>query len=218
MYKHQDIAELFCLVCNENTEHVIHYIDDSIETIACSKCSLCIELVLEISINKYFKLLIHRLLTKTGRLLDEIRKDLLMFTHSFPLRVITKPYRLLNEIKDDSLVVRLGGKAIDTEIFCLLCNESTKHKMYYYNNTMYYSKCDQCGLKIEFVSLVISVSNYQEEIVHRVFTKPERLLEELNKNGPKLFYAIPLRIVTKPYRIFREFYDRLHQYMERSNG
>lgn len=218
MHRHQISTELLCLACNKSTIHTFDYLDEDIKMITCSTCGLSYELIIEINLSHYPKQLLHRLLTKPGRVLNETRSDLAGFAHTFPLRVVTKPYRLLSELVSEGPILEAGGKSVDTDIFCCVCNEPTRHKLFYYKDVMHYSRCTDCGLKMEFVSLVIKISNYPEEIAYRIITKSDRLLKEIGKQDSKLIYAIPVRIITKPYRACREVLDRILDSMERKNG
>jgi hypothetical protein len=207
--RHNNETELFCLACNENTGHIIDYLDGRIKMITCSSCGFRYELIIEINLSQYPKQLFYRLRTKPERMLSETNKDLAKFVRSFPVRVVTKPYRLLSELVNEVAMPDVGRKAVNTDLFCCICNESTNHKIYYYKDVLHSSKCVVCGFKIEFVSIVINVHNYPEEILQRVITKPDRILKEISMQGSGFFNAIPVRVITKPYRICRELLDKL---------
>lgn len=209
--RHKCETELFCLACNEVTCHIIDYLDDRIKMITCSSCGFSYELIIEINLSQYPKQLFSRLRTKPERILSETSSDLAKFVRSFPVRVATKPYRILSELVNEVPISEVGRKAVNTDLFCCICNKSTMHKIYYFKDVLHSSKCVECGLKIEFVSIVINIHNYPEEIIQRVITKPDRILKEISKQGSGFFNAIPIRVITKPYRVFRELLDKLHE-------
>ncbi len=208
MRRHQTTTELLCLVCNENTGHKIDYLDENIKMITCCRCDLSYELIIEINFSDYPKELLHRLVTKPHRVLKETRSDLARFVHSFPLRIATKPYRFLTELIKEGSRINAVGRTINTDLFCSVCNRPTRHNLRYYQDVIHFSECAKCGLKMEFLSLLINYSNYPEELIHRVVTKPDRMIREISSKGPKFLCAIPVRVITKPYRACREAVDR----------
>jgi hypothetical protein len=209
--RHKNETELFCLACNENTGHIIDYLDGRIKVITCSSCGFSYELIIEINLGQYPKQLFSRLRTKPERMFSETSSDLGKFVRSFPVRVATKPYRILSELVNEIPVSEVGRKAVDTDLFCCICNESTIHKIYYYKDVLHSSKCVVCNFKIEFISIVINIHNYPEEIIQRVITKPDRILKEISMQGAGFFNAIPVRVITKPYRICRELLGKLFE-------
>lgn len=202
-------TEVVCFVCNDNTEHLIEYANGSIKSITCGACGVKYELIIEVSIRYNTFNVWYRVLTKPRRLLDETRDGLIKVIHSLPLRIVTKPYRLANEIIIEPGKSIEGSKMIESDIFCSACSEVTCHNLYYYDDKINHSVCTTCGLEIELLCLVIKYKNYPEEIIHRMATKPERLLKELHSRRSNLINSIPIRVVTKPYRLFREVITRM---------
>ncbi len=209
MHTHKVDTELACFVCNKLTIHNIEYADNRMNNITCSTCGVKYELVIEVSISYHTENILKRILTKPHRILDETHTDLIEFIYSLPLRVVSKPYRLVNEIIVEPGQSTDESKKNETDIFCSYCSEPTSHSIYYFDNRMQYSVCSQCGLKIEFLCLVVKYKNYPEELMHRIVTKPERILKELHSQRSSLLYSIPIRVVTKPYRLLREFVARM---------
>lgn len=93
-------AMLYCLHCNEETEHTITYEGDTIKRIKCEKCGTELEIDKESAKKNYTEEFIERILTKPQRMTEELQKDITAFLFSLPVRIITKPYRLLGEVKE----------------------------------------------------------------------------------------------------------------------
>jgi len=49
------------------------------------------------------------------------------------------------------------------------------------------------------------VALYGEQLIERILTKPQRLTEEYRRDLFEFFSTIPFRIITKPYRMLKEF-------------
>lgn len=209
MHNHKVETEVVCFVCNKNTEHLIEYANGSIKSITCGACGVKYELIIEVSICYHTDSMWQRVLTKPRRLLDETCDGLIKFVYSLPLRIVSKPYRLANEIIVESGQSIDESKKIETDIFCSSCSEVTRHSLYYYDDKIKHSVCTSCGLKIELLCLVVKYKNYPEELAHRLATKPERILKELHSRRSSLLYSIPIRVITKPYRLFREIVSRI---------
>ncbi len=47
---------------------------------------------------------------------------------------------------------------------------------------------------------------YTSKVLKRLFTKPERLTEELRKDMSSLLVSLPFRIASKPYRMAKEIF------------
>lgn len=91
-------TKLFCLHCQKEVPHEIHYFDVALKSIRCKKCGTEIKIdrkrILEIESLEY----VDRLFTKPRRLTEELRKDLTQFLGTLPIRIATKPYRLAKEL------------------------------------------------------------------------------------------------------------------------
>ncbi len=91
-------TKLFCLHCQKEVPHEIHYFDVALSLIRCKECGTEIKLdkkrILEIESLEF----VDRLFTKPRRLTEELRKDLTQFLSTMPIRIATKPYRIAKEI------------------------------------------------------------------------------------------------------------------------
>ncbi|MFZ7121480.1 MAG: bh protein [Eubacteriaceae bacterium] len=96
---HMD-AYLYCIHCNEETNHTIQYKNNHINQIRCKKCGIEVKIDQDY-VQKHFKEeFIHRVLTKPVRITKEMEKDLTGFLKSFPYRVVTKPFRVYKEFHE----------------------------------------------------------------------------------------------------------------------
>lgn len=93
-------AQLFCLHCNKETNHIITYKDKYLQDIKCNICGNEIRINREKLLETYTTDFIDRVLTKPHRITEEIKKDLSHFLKSIPIRILTKPYRVAKEIGD----------------------------------------------------------------------------------------------------------------------
>jgi hypothetical protein len=91
-------TKLFCIHCQEEAPHEIHYFDVALRSILCKRCGTEIKLdrkrILEVESLEFAD----RLFTKPRRLTEELRKDLTHLLATLPIRIATKPYRLAKEI------------------------------------------------------------------------------------------------------------------------
>lgn len=91
-------TKLFCLHCQKEVPHQIHYFGIALRSIQCKKCGTEIKLdkkrILEVESLEF----VERIFTKPRRLTEELRKDLTQFLSTIPIRIATKPYRLAKEI------------------------------------------------------------------------------------------------------------------------
>ncbi len=91
-------ARLYCLHCQKEVSHEIHYFDVALKSIICKECGTEIKLdrkrILEVESLEY----VDRIFTKPRRLTEELRRDLTKFLATLPIRIATKPYRMAKEI------------------------------------------------------------------------------------------------------------------------
>lgn len=107
-------VELFCVQCNEFTEHIVTYKGERMESVKCQQCEREIVMwydkpfqplsdhgqhVYHHNLRKlYSRRFLDRILTKPRRMEEELASDLSVFLVTLPLRIITKPVRLLQEV------------------------------------------------------------------------------------------------------------------------
>lgn len=91
-----------------------------------------------------------------------------------------------------------------TSLTCLRCQKDTLHGVFYQGDVIRTIRCQECGLEVSFDQTKL-LALYGEDLLKRVLTKPRRLTEEYQKDLFAFFSSIPFRIVTKPYRMLKEF-------------
>jgi transcription elongation factor Elf1 len=95
---------------------------------------------------------------------------------------------------------------METELFCLHCNQDTHHSVEYVGNSLKCIKCQNCGRTIELIKEKL-LEQYSGEFIDRVLTKPYRMTKEIEGNLKKVLLSLPVRVVTKPTRLAKEFKD-----------
>ncbi|QDP41320.1 bh protein [Radiobacillus deserti] len=98
-------TELFCIHCEDDTLHLITYLNDVITKVECEDCQNGIELRVNV-MEEFYKESYHRIASKPARITNEYREDLSHFLFSLPIRVITKPYRLVQDLKGAREIIR----------------------------------------------------------------------------------------------------------------
>jgi len=93
---------------------------------------------------------------------------------------------------------------IKTELFCLHCGEERVHTLTYLGKYLHQIKCEECGIQLQIDRLKI-MESYAEDLLEEILAKPHQLLEEKKRLGLIRFLkSLPVRVVTKPYRVARE--------------
>jgi hypothetical protein len=108
----------------------------------------------------------------------------------------------------------MNKKEVKTELFCNMCMKDTVHTIVYINQIMYTAKCDECDK-----TTMIHADLFKElsgEFIERVLSKPKRLKEEVENDPGHAISSLPSRIISKPYRIYKEF-EGLRKYIYQKN-
>jgi hypothetical protein len=92
---------------------------------------------------------------------------------------------------------------IKTSLFCLTCSEESTHIIEYVNNRISSISCEECGKSI-VLHKEICIENFPENLLHRFFTKPSRLTDEMHNDLNTFLRSIPSRVITKPIRLAKE--------------
>jgi hypothetical protein len=93
---------------------------------------------------------------------------------------------------------------IVTSFVCLSCQRETMHRVLYQGGIVRSIICQECGLEVGLDRAKL-VALYGEQLIERILTKPQRLTEEYRRDLFEFFSTIPFRIITKPYRMLKEF-------------
>ncbi len=102
------------------------------------------------------------------------------------------------------------GNIIRTTLFCLHCDKETLHTITYSGRYLHRIKCEKCETEIALDRRRI-LETYAADTVHNILTKPHRLTEEMRKDLTAFITSLPIRIMTKPIRIAKEFIDTVKE-------
>jgi transcription elongation factor Elf1 len=101
-------------------------------------------------------------------------------------------------------------KEMDADLFCLHCSIDTIHKVTYKGNYLKSIKCNECGSELEIRKDRL-LEFFAADFIERIMTKPKRMTAELEKDLTKFIMSLPIRIITKPYRVVKEVQDILEK-------
>ncbi|RAS86396.1 bh protein [Priestia endophytica] len=98
-------ANLYCITCDEETPHLITYINHKIESVQCEDCKRGMKIRVDI-MKEFYKEVYSRISTKPSRITKEYKEDLSGFLYKVPIRMISKPYRIMNDLNESRKVIR----------------------------------------------------------------------------------------------------------------
>lgn len=104
MKKSEMEASLFCIHCNDETPHLIVYINNEITSVQCENCQTNKGIQLDV-MKEFYKEIYKRVSTKPSRITEEYKKDLSKFLHRLPYRVLSKPYRLMRDLNESRKII-----------------------------------------------------------------------------------------------------------------
>lgn len=94
-------------------------------------------------------------------------------------------------------------KRIQCDFYCNGCQKEGTHELVYSNNVLIYAECANCGRVVPFSEETL-LTIYAKEMVQRILTKPQRLGQELKRDLRHAILSLPVRVITKPYRLVKE--------------
>lgn len=89
---------LFCINCNKEAEHTVHYIGDYLKSVECDSCGKKIEIDRRHLRTVFAEDFINRILTKPHRMNEDMKKAVATLLPFFPRRLIKEPLKVLKEI------------------------------------------------------------------------------------------------------------------------
>ncbi|MBE3596235.1 MAG: hypothetical protein IMW86_04245 [Hydrogenibacillus sp.] len=97
---------------------------------------------------------------------------------------------------------------MNTVLLCRTCGKETAHELEYVNDAMTRATCLECGETLNRSIDVIEALS--KEMIARLLTKPNRLRDELRSQGKwRFMIALPYRVTSKPYRLYRELSENM---------
>lgn len=85
------------------------------------------------------------------------------------------------------------------QLFCVNCNQNTLHKIVYINDQVAFIECECCHKSLD---TKLDIKNaFYHETYQRIYSKPKRLIGELENNPGLFFVTLPFRLLSKPYRM-----------------
>ncbi|SKC87845.1 hypothetical protein [Maledivibacter halophilus] len=90
------------------------------------------------------------------------------------------------------------------DLYCVNCRKNTPHEVIYIGEDIEKITCLECKAFLEIDENLV-MSTYAMNILKRVSSKPERMSNEIKKDLSKFLCSIPFRVVTKPYRMVKEY-------------
>jgi hypothetical protein len=92
-------AELHCEVCDELTDHELHYTGRLLDSVRCTRCGTHVELSSRALIPAYALDLEQRLVSKPRRMLRRISRDPMGYLRALPRSVLRQPRKFLSEFR-----------------------------------------------------------------------------------------------------------------------
>ncbi|MDD3776754.1 MAG: bh protein [Actinomycetota bacterium] len=89
---------LFCINCNREVPHTVHYIGDYLKSVECNHCGKKVEIDRRHLRTVFAEDFINRILTKPHRMTEDMKKAVATLMPFFPKRLIREPLKVLKEI------------------------------------------------------------------------------------------------------------------------
>ncbi len=100
----------------------------------------------------------------------------------------------------------MAKNIIEADLFCMNCGEDTKHDIEYRQGQIYKITCEKCGANVQLNQEFVN-QHFKEEFVKRVMSKPVRMTREMERDLSSFLKYLPARVITKPYRVYKEYTD-----------
>lgn len=97
---------------------------------------------------------------------------------------------------------------VKTTLYCIHCEKDTLHELTYVANRIEKVKCLECGMEIKLDKKQLLLT-YSEDLIERILTKPKRITKEAFSDLSGFLKSLPIRVITKPGRMLKEFKDIL---------
>ncbi len=101
----------------------------------------------------------------------------------------------------------MAKNVIDAYLFCINCDKETDHHVEYRNDQIHRITCSECGMSVQVDQDYVN-THFKDEFIKRVMTKPARVTHEMQKDLNGFLKSLPFRVITKPYRVYKEFEEK----------
>ncbi len=91
---------LFCINCDKESPHTVHYIGNYLRSVECDNCTKKIEIDRRHLRTVFAEDFINRILTKPHRMNEDMKKAVATLIPFFPKRLMKEPLKVLKEIYD----------------------------------------------------------------------------------------------------------------------
>lgn len=95
---------------------------------------------------------------------------------------------------------------VEMDLFCEICNEDTVHVITYAGQKVIKAYCTKCHKEFH-TNKDVALAAYTDEVMQRIRTKPKRMKAELKSHPVKSVISMPARLITKFFRIEKEYND-----------
>lgn len=89
---------LFCINCNRERPHTVHYIGNYLRSVTCNSCGKKIEIDRRHLSTVFAEDFIDRVLTKPHRVREDLKKAFGSLVPFFPKRLVREPLQVMKEI------------------------------------------------------------------------------------------------------------------------
>ncbi len=108
---------LYCVNCDEEVSHSVHYIGSYLRSVKCDRCGKKIEIDRRHLRTVFAEDFVNRILTKPHRMTEDMKKALAILVPFFPKRLIKEPLTVIKEIceilkRDNKRKQKCGEKKI----------------------------------------------------------------------------------------------------------
>jgi transcription elongation factor Elf1 len=98
----------------------------------------------------------------------------------------------------------MPNNSMDAYLFCMNCDKETEHQIDYHDGQIHRITCKECGMAVQINQEYVN-THFKEDFVARVMTKPRRMTEEMQQDLNGFLRTLPHRVITKPYRVYKEW-------------
>ncbi|GLC87141.1 cytochrome c3 family protein [Lysinibacillus piscis] len=91
---------------------------------------------------------------------------------------------------------------MEAGLYCTRCHDETVHRVVYVNNKIQKIECEAChrltGMEVDLKKEIY------DEVYERIATKPSRMTQEYKQDLSKFVSEMPMRVISKPYRLMKD--------------